>query len=180
MHKVAFIGTGYHGCPPSRGHLTGRWLLAYGLQPHPAKGPQPLVDRGARCSHLRPLRRLLKPTWSSAMVGYPEDVEELYLAGDGLLTSHQARLRAHRPHHQLAFACARHSPKPASGRRPLCLRLPGDGWRGGRHRRVRSPPSWARPSATSSPCGRCSRPSATASAASVALARASPLSLPTR
>ncbi len=80
--SVAFIGTGIMGAPIA-GHIldAGYPLTVYNRTPEKA---QALIERGA--------------TWAESaseavrgadviftMVGYPTDVEELYLAGDGLL-----------------------------------------------------------------------------------------------
>ena len=84
IQKIAFIGTGIMGRPMAE-HLiaAGYQLVVYNRTPEKA---QPLVDRGAA--------RAASPAEAAAdadvvftMVGYPEDVEELYLAGDGLLTA---------------------------------------------------------------------------------------------
>ena len=84
IKKVAFIGTGIMGCPMA-GHLidAGYELSVYNHTPEKA---QPLVDKGAT----------LAPSAAEAargadvvftMVGFPEQVEELYLAKDGLISS---------------------------------------------------------------------------------------------
>lgn len=84
MHKVAFIGTGIMGAPIA-GHLmdVGYSLTVYNRTPQKA---QPLVDRGAVLAS-SPAEAAAEADVVFTMVGYPEDVEELYLAGDGLLTS---------------------------------------------------------------------------------------------
>ena len=82
--RVAFIGTGIMGAPIA-GHIldAGYPLVVYNRTKEKADA---LVERGA--------------VWASSaaeaardadviftMVGFPEDVEEIYLAGDGLLSS---------------------------------------------------------------------------------------------
>ncbi|OUP09499.1 NAD(P)-dependent oxidoreductase [Collinsella sp. An2] len=82
--RVAFIGTGIMGAPIA-GHIldAGYPLTVYNRTKAKADG---LVERGA----------VWAPSVADAareadviftMVGFPEDVEEIYLAGDGLLSS---------------------------------------------------------------------------------------------
>ncbi len=84
IRKVSFIGTGIMGAPIA-GHLmdAGYELTVYTRSRDKAKG---LIDRGARWA----------PDVESAalgadvvftMLGYPEDVEDVYLATDGLIRS---------------------------------------------------------------------------------------------
>lgn len=84
IRKVSFIGTGIMGAPIA-GHLmdAGYELTVYTRSGEKAKG---LIDRGARWA----------PDVESAalgadvvftMLGYPEDVEDVYLATDGLIRS---------------------------------------------------------------------------------------------
>ena len=81
---VGFIGTGIMGAPIA-GHIldAGYELHVYNRTQSKA---QPLVDRGAIWeedpAHVARVADVI-----FTMVGYPEDVEELYLAGNGLLTS---------------------------------------------------------------------------------------------
>ena len=80
--KVAFIGTGIMGAPIA-GHIldAGYELSVYNRTPGKA---QPLVDRGAVWAEA-PALAVEDADVIFTMVGYPQDVEELYLAGDGLL-----------------------------------------------------------------------------------------------
>lgn len=82
IQKIAFIGTGLMGCPMA-GHLidAGYHLVVFNHTPEKA---QPLVEKGAELA--------ASATEAAAgadvvitMVGYPEQVEELYLAKDGLI-----------------------------------------------------------------------------------------------
>ena len=82
--KVAFIGTGIMGAPIA-GHIldAGYPLTVYNRTQAKA---QPLVDRGAELA-ATPAEAAAGADVVFTMVGYPEDVEELYLASDGLLTA---------------------------------------------------------------------------------------------
>lgn len=82
--KVAFIGTGIMGAPIA-GHIldAGYPLTVYNRTQAKA---QPLVERGATLA-ATPAEAAAGADVIFTMVGYPEDVEELYLAGDGLLTA---------------------------------------------------------------------------------------------
>ena len=82
--KVAFIGTGIMGAPIA-GHIldAGSPLTVYNRTQAKA---QPLVDRGAELA-ATPAEAAAGADVVFTMVGYPEDVEELYLASDGLLTA---------------------------------------------------------------------------------------------
>lgn len=82
--KVAFIGTGIMGAPIA-GHIldAGYPLTVYNRTQSKA---QPLVDRGAELA-ATPAEAAAGADVVFTMVGYPEDVEELYLASDGLLTA---------------------------------------------------------------------------------------------
>lgn len=82
--KVAFIGTGIMGAPIA-GHIldAGYPLTVYNRTQAKA---QPLVERGATLA-ATPAEAAAGADVIFTMVGYPEDVEELYLASDGLLTA---------------------------------------------------------------------------------------------
>lgn len=82
--KVAFIGTGIMGAPIA-GHLldAGYSLHVYNRTRSKAQG---LVDRGAAWAD-SPALAVEDADVVFTMVGYPQDVEELYLAGDGLLAA---------------------------------------------------------------------------------------------
>ena len=82
--KVAFIGTGIMGAPIA-GHLldAGYSLRVYNRTRSKA---QSLVDRGAVWAD-SPVLAVEDADVVFTMVGYPQDVEELYLAGDGLLAA---------------------------------------------------------------------------------------------
>ena len=82
--KVAFIGTGIMGAPIA-GHIldAGYPLTVYNRTQAKA---QLLVDRGAELA-ATPAEAAAGADVVFTMVGYPEDVEELYLASDGLLTA---------------------------------------------------------------------------------------------
>lgn len=82
--SVAFIGTGIMGAPIA-GHIldAGYPLTVYNRTPSKM---QPLVDRGARAA-ASPAEAASGADVVFTMVGFPDDVEELYLAGGGLLTA---------------------------------------------------------------------------------------------
>ena len=82
--RVAFIGTGIMGAPIA-GHImdAGYPLTVYNRTKAKA---QPLIDRGAVWADSA-VAAASDADVVFTMVGYPEDVEELYLAGDGLLTA---------------------------------------------------------------------------------------------
>ena len=80
--KVAFIGTGIMGAPIA-GHIldAGYDLTVYNRTKEKADG---LVARGAHYA-TTPAEAAADADVIFTMVGYPSDVEEVYLAGDGLL-----------------------------------------------------------------------------------------------
>lgn len=82
--RVAFIGTGIMGAPIA-GHImdAGYPLTVYNRTEAKA---QPLVERGAVWS-ASPAEAVRDADVVFTMVGYPEDVEELYLSSDGLLAA---------------------------------------------------------------------------------------------
>ncbi len=82
--KIAFIGTGIMGAPIA-GHIldTGYPLTVYSRTKSKADD---LVARGAVWA-ASPAEAVRDADVVFTMVGFPEEVEELYLAGDGLLTA---------------------------------------------------------------------------------------------
>lgn len=82
--RVAFIGTGIMGAPIA-GHImdAGYPLTVYNRTEAKA---QPLVERGAVWA-ASPAEAVRDADVVFTMVGYPEDVEELYLSSDGLLAA---------------------------------------------------------------------------------------------
>ncbi|HIU04653.1 NAD(P)-dependent oxidoreductase [Collinsella intestinalis] len=82
--SVAFIGTGIMGAPIA-GHIldAGYPVTVYNRT---AAKAQPLLERGAVWAETA-ADAVRGADVVFTMVGYPEDVEELYLAGDGLLAS---------------------------------------------------------------------------------------------
>ena len=84
QQSVAFIGTGIMGAPIA-GHIldAGYPLTVYIRTASKAAG---LIERGAVWAET-PADAVRGADVVFTMVGYPEDVEELYLAGDGLLTA---------------------------------------------------------------------------------------------
>lgn len=82
--KIAFIGTGIMGATHCRPHH-GRGLRAHRLQPHQGKGRRP--HRARR--RLGRFRRRGRQGRRRGLyhVGFPTDVEEVYLGGEGLLAS---------------------------------------------------------------------------------------------
>ena len=82
--NVAFIGTGIMGAPIA-GHIldAGYPLTVYNRTPEKA---QSLIERGAVWA-ASPAEAVRGADVVFTMVGYPEDVEELYLASSGLLTA---------------------------------------------------------------------------------------------
>ena len=82
--KIAFIGTGIMGAPIA-GHIldTGYPLTVYNRTKSKADD---LVARGAVWA-ASPAEAVRDADVVFTMVGFPEEVEELYLAGDGLLTA---------------------------------------------------------------------------------------------
>lgn len=82
--RIAFIGTGIMGAPIA-GHIldAGYPVTVYNRT---ASKAQPLIDRGAVWA-ASPAEAAADADVIFTMVGYPEDVEEVYLAGDGLLSS---------------------------------------------------------------------------------------------
>lgn len=81
---VAFIGTGIMGAPMA-GHLidAGYPVTVYNRT---ASKAQPLVDRGARRAE-SVAQAVRDADVVLTMVGYPSDVEELYLAKDGIIAN---------------------------------------------------------------------------------------------
>ena len=172
--KIAFIGTGIMGAPIA-GHImdAGYELTVYNRTKEKAAD---LIERGAAwADSVAEAAKDADVVFS--MVGFPTDVEEVYLAGEGLLASakdgaYLIDLTTSAPElaRDIAGAaevCGKHAfdcpvtggevPSPAPSR-----------------------PSSALPSAISSPSARCSRPSPPRSAASAVPARARPRSSPTR
>ena len=84
MQKVAFIGTGIMGAPIA-GHIldAGYPLTVFNRTPEKAHG---LIERGAVWAETA-ADAAHDADVVFTMVGYPEDVEELYLAGDGLIAA---------------------------------------------------------------------------------------------
>lgn len=82
--KVAFIGTGIMGAPIA-GHIldAGYPLTVFNRTAEKAAG---LIERGAVWAD-SPAAAAREADVVFTMVGYPTDVEEIYLAGDGLLAS---------------------------------------------------------------------------------------------
>ncbi len=82
--SVAFIGTGIMGAPIA-GHIldAGYPLTVYNRTSEKAQG---LIERGAVWAE-SPAEAVRGADVVFTMVGYPEDVEELYLASDGLLSA---------------------------------------------------------------------------------------------
>ncbi|MDY2777690.1 MAG: NAD(P)-dependent oxidoreductase [Collinsella sp.] len=82
--KVAFIGTGIMGAPIA-GHImdAGYDLTVYNRTKAKAAG---LIERGATWAD-SPAVAVEDADVVFTMVGYPQDVEEIYLAGDGLLAT---------------------------------------------------------------------------------------------
>lgn len=82
--SVAFIGTGIMGAPIA-GHIldAGYPLTVYNRTKEKAQG---LVERGAVWADSA-AEAVRGADVVITMVGYPQDVEDLYLAGDGLLSS---------------------------------------------------------------------------------------------
>ena len=82
--KIAFIGTGIMGAPIA-GHIldAGYPLTVYNRTKSKADD---LVARGAVWA-ASPAEAVRDADVVFTMVGFPEEVEELYLAGDGLLTA---------------------------------------------------------------------------------------------
>ena len=82
IKKVAFIGTGIMGRPMAA-HLmdAGYELTVYNRT---AAKAQPLVERGARLAST-PGEAAADADVVFTMVGYPQDVEDVYLAGDGVI-----------------------------------------------------------------------------------------------
>lgn len=80
--KVAFIGTGIMGAPIA-GHLldAGYRLTVYNRTPEKANG---LVERGATWA-ASPAEAARDADVVFTMLGYPSDVEDVYLATDGLI-----------------------------------------------------------------------------------------------
>ena len=82
--KVAFIGTGIMGAPIA-GHIMDAGYPVTVYNRTRAKA-QPLIDRGATWAD-SPADAASGADVVFTMVGYPQDVEEIYLAGDGLLAA---------------------------------------------------------------------------------------------
>lgn len=82
--KVAFIGTGIMGAPIA-GHIMDAGYPVTVYNRTRAKA-QPLIDRGATWAD-SPADAASDADVVFTMVGYPQDVEEIYLAGDGLLAA---------------------------------------------------------------------------------------------
>ena len=82
--RVAFIGTGIMGAPIAGPIMdAGYPLTVYNRTEAKA---QPLVERGAVWA-ASPAEAVRDADVIFTMVGYPEDVEELYLSSDGLLAA---------------------------------------------------------------------------------------------
>lgn len=86
LRKVAFVGTGIMGAAIAA-HLmdAGYDLTVYNRTKEKA---QPLLDRGAKWAG-SPKEAAEHADVVFTMVGYPKDVEEIYLASDGLLAATQ-------------------------------------------------------------------------------------------
>lgn len=82
--KIAFIGTGIMGAPIA-GHImdAGYELTVYNRTKAKAAG---LIERGATWA-ASPAEAAKDADVVFTMVGFPTDVEEIYLAGEGLLAS---------------------------------------------------------------------------------------------
>ena len=87
MKKIGFIGTGIMGAAMA-GHLldAGYELTVYNRTKSKA---QALLDRGAKWSDT-PGECAKGQEAIISMVGYPKDVEEIYLGADGILANAQA------------------------------------------------------------------------------------------
>ena len=130
MQRVAFIGTGIMGAPIA-GHIldAGYPLTVFNRTPEKAQG---LIERGAVWAETA-ADAARDADVVFTMVGYPEDVEELYLAGDGLIAASKpvpTLSISRRARRSLARDIAEASAVEGS----RCLRLPGDGRRDGCHR----------------------------------------------
>ena len=81
---IGFVGTGIMGAPIA-GHImdAGYPLVVFSRT---AEKAQPLVDRGATWAD-SPAAVVRQADVVFTMVGYPTDVEDVYLAGDGLLAN---------------------------------------------------------------------------------------------
>ena len=82
IKKVAFIGTGIMGAPIA-GHIldAGYELVVYNRTREKA---EPLLSRGAKWAN-SPAEAASDADLVLTMVGYPTDVEDVYLASDGVL-----------------------------------------------------------------------------------------------
>lgn len=82
IQKVAFIGTGIMGAPIA-GHIldAGYELIVHNRTKEKA---QPLVDRGATYAET-PAEAAAEADVIFTMLGYPSDVEDVYLAGGGII-----------------------------------------------------------------------------------------------
>ncbi len=82
--RIGFVGTGIMGCPMA-GHLidAGYQLAVYNRT---ASKAQPLVARGARLA-TSPADAAKDADVVITMVGYPTDVEDVYLGGDGIIAA---------------------------------------------------------------------------------------------
>ena len=82
--KIAFIGTRVMGLPMA-GHLldAGYELVVFNRTPSRAR---PLIDRGAKVA-VSPGDAAARADIVVTMVGYPADVEEIYLAAGGIVES---------------------------------------------------------------------------------------------
>ena len=94
--SVAFIGTGIMGAPIA-GHILDAGYPVTVNNRTKSKAAA-LIERGAVWADT-PADAVANADVVFTMVGYPSEVEELYLAGDG---------GPDRPHHKLARAGARH------------------------------------------------------------------------
>ncbi len=83
--SVAFIGTGIMGAPIA-GHILDAGYPRHGQQPHQVQGCR-AYQRGAVWADT-PADAVANADVVFTMVGYPSEVEEVYLAGDGLLRVH--------------------------------------------------------------------------------------------
>ena len=84
IKRVAFVGTGIMGAPIA-GHImdAGYELVVYNRTRQKAES---LIERGATWAD-NPADACAQADVTFTMLGYPDDVEDVYLASDGLLAS---------------------------------------------------------------------------------------------
>ena len=100
--SVAFIGTGIMGAPIA-GHILDAGYPVTVNNRTKSKAAA-LIERGAVWADT-PADAAANADVVFTMVGYPSEVEELYLAGERPARVHQAGCGLDRPHHELARAC---------------------------------------------------------------------------